>query len=110
MESLRAPSDFLGLLTPLLAALTGDFAGGIESAGAAAAWVLRPLPADLTVFGFFAGFSFSGSELRFVPTPGRAPVQGQCANAQAHQVLQGLQIGTDQDPASACLLTRLFSS
>ncbi len=75
VESLRAPSDFLGRLTPLPAALAGDLAGDMEAACPAARSPLRaaPLGADLTVLGFFAGFSFSESEPRFVPPPERAP-------------------------------------
>ena len=75
VESLRAPSDFLGRFTPLPAALAGDLAGDMEAACAAAGSPLRaaPLAADLTVLGFFAGFSFSESEPRFVPAPARAP-------------------------------------
>ena len=81
VESLRAPSDFLGLLAPLLAGLAGDLAGNLEAACAAGASLLRPAPlaAALAVLGFFAGFSFSGSAPRFVLPPGRAPAQSRTA-------------------------------
>jgi len=74
VESLRAPSEFLGRLTPFPAALAGDLAGDMAAACLTAGSPLRAAPlADLTVLGFFAGFSFSESEPRFVPLPERAP-------------------------------------
>ena len=80
VESLRAASDFLGRFTPLPAALAGDLAGDMAAACSAARSLLRaaPLAVDLTVLGFFAGFSFSESEPRFVPPPDRAPTPPDC--------------------------------
>jgi hypothetical protein len=76
VESLSAPSDFRGLFAPLpRGTLAGELTADAGAAVDASDLTPAPFAASFAALGFFDGFSFPGSALRFVPAPVCPPEQ-----------------------------------